>query len=194
MTLKNLLKNEGNIDFDIPIEDFIKNLLLKFNLTKSKLKNKDDFISLLYYGFMIAIHWHIMISTEEIKCVRKSYYNLKAKNLKILKERLFKEKIVFFSIKECLESGLYSDIKGIKYINAHFKDKKLYNKYISFYSLGFVYGSFYVKKKYDKIFSSTLTGVKLESKCLEISKSTLPEFLNEFNNFLLNNKKIIKSK
>lgn len=200
MTIKDLLENNKlDIDYEISVEEFTKKYLLDYNLTKEQLKTKNEIVSLLYYGFMIAINWNIKISLEETNTFRKVMYNLRFKNIQILKERLFKDdKISIFKFRESKDSILYSDIQGVKYINTHFKDVTLYDRFISFYSLGFLIGTIYVKKRYNKIFSSTISGAKpLDKKSneyIKIKDSTLPEFIEEFNTFVLNNKKILKLK
>lgn len=195
MTIKDLLEND-KVDFNLPIEEFVKKYVFEFNLSEEQLKTKDEIYSLMFYGFMIATRWHIKISLEEIVPIRKAQYNLKYKNIQILKERLLdNKKFVIFNFEECKDSEFYSDVEGSKYINTHFKDKTLYNRYMSFYSIGFLVGLTYTKKKFDKIFSTTIAGTKIsKKKSLIIKDSTLPEFIDEFNSFIINNKKILKLK
>ncbi len=199
MTIKDLLEN-NKMNFELSVEEFTSEYLLDFNLTTEQIKTKDEINSLLYYGFMIAVNWNIKISLEEISSIRKAMFNLRFKNIQILKERLFKQnnKISTFKFEESKNSGLYSDTQGVQFINTHFKDISLYDRFISFYSLGFWIGTIYAKKRYNKIFSSTISGAvplnKKSNEYVKIVDTLLPEFIEEFNTFVLNNKKILKLK
>ena len=199
MTIKELLKND-EVDFELPIEEFVKSYVFNFNLTEKQLKTKDEIYSLMFYGFMIAINWQLKIGTENITSLRKAQYTLRQKNMKVLRERLFKveNQISSFDFLKTKDSGIYSDMHGAKYIAKNFKDITLYNRYIGFYSLGFFTGTVYAKRRFNKILSTTLIGTDLVGKEniteRKIRDTSLPEFIEEFNSFIINNKKILKLK
>lgn len=199
MTIKSLLEND-KINYEVSLEEFVKKYFLGFNLSEEQLKTKNEINSLLYYGFMLAINRQIKISLEEINFLGRIQYGLRLKNMKVLKKRLFKNngRLSIFKFKESENSDLYSDIEGVKYIKKHFKDKASYDRFISFYSIGFWLGVFYARNKYSKIVSSTISGAeslnKDSKKYIKVKDSSLPEFVDEFNDFILNNKEILKLK